>query len=380
VGEILAVRFDKIEVGSSDGDMVNGDRLDQALYHRHFDREKDLGIEAFATYLPIHFFPEGHWKKGQPGWGIYVSEAGVIHVARIIEKSFVQRYGAACEDDQASSLRIAFEILLRHEMEHFKVESFALSAEMQQRKPLYVPYLMNVYASTYPSAFCLEESLANATVLHSTVIKDLVFKLYPNKPSDWRDILEKALFDGKPDAYSNYEFKKPWHRERHKERTALTKLTDRPRRDAMNYLCNQIVTGQVLPPKDLLPFYAFPPDNFFLRAESLVQVYVLNDLPENLSFIHFQPPTRTVWEWFLRQMDFSRTGKGKGDHIVWERPGFGIITNNYDDKELDRNSFKSALRTLGITRRDFDRAVQDRRALGQLRTKVDELAHQPLFA
>ena len=133
--DILTVRFDKIEVGTGD------DPHDPSLDHRRFDGEKDLGIEAFATYLPIHFFPEGHRKKGKPGWGIYVSEAGVRHVARVIEQRFVQSYGAPCEDDQSSFHRIAFEVLLRHEMEHFKVESFALSAEMQQRRPLYVPYL-----------------------------------------------------------------------------------------------------------------------------------------------------------------------------------------------------------------------------------------------
>jgi len=348
--DILTVRFDKIEVGTG------GDPQDPSLDHRRFDGEKDLGIEAFATYLPIHFFPEGHRKKGKPGWGIYVSEAGVRHVARVIEQRFVQSYGAPCEDDQSSFHRIAFEVLLRHEMEHFKVESFALSAEMQQRRPLYVPYLMKVYASTYPFAFCLEESLANATVLNSTVIKKHLFKLYPDKPKDWRDILAKSLFDGQPDAYSNYEFKRPWHREKDQARAALTKYTDRPRRDAMNYLCNQIVTGQPLPPDGLLPFYAFPPDNFFLRAESLVPVYILNDLPEDLSFIHYPTPTWTDWEWFLRQMDFRQTRKGKGDHVVWERPGFEMITNNYHGKELDRNSFRSALLTLGITRREFDLA------------------------
>lgn len=378
--DLVPVRLDEIEVKDDHGHALDGGLRNRGHDGGRFEQGGDLGIEAYATYLPIHFFPGGHWKADKPCWGIYVSEAGVRHVARVIEHGFVQRYGAPCEDDRASFLRIAFEVLLRHEMEHFKVESFALSAEMQQRKPLYVPYLMSVYARTYPRTFCLEESLANATVLDSTVIKKLLFTLYPSKPQDWKGTLAESLFAGQPDAYSNYEFKRPWHREVDQARLDLVNYSDRPRRDAMNYLCNQIVTGQQHPVDGILPFYAFPPDNFFLRAESLVPVYVVKDLHEDLSFIHFPTPTRKVWEWFLRQAGFLPTGMGKGDHVVWQRPGFEMITNNYHGKDLDSNSFKSALRTLGISRREFDQVVRDKRALGRLREKLDELAHHPLFA
>ena len=157
-------------------------------------------------------------------------------VAKIIDQGFDERYGAPRLDEKASFLRIAFEVLLRHEMEHFKVESFALSAEMQQRRSLYVPYLMKVYAETYPKSFCLEEALANATVLDSTVIKKLVFTLYPQEPRDWGDIIAKTFFNKQPDAYANYNFEKPWHRKTERPRLGLAKYSDRPRRDAMNYL------------------------------------------------------------------------------------------------------------------------------------------------
>ena len=41
-----------------------------------------------------------------------------------------------------------------------------------------------------------------------------------------------------------------------------------------------------------------------------------------------------------------------------------MITNNYHGKELDPNSFKSALQTLGISRKEFDRAVGTRPSWG----------------
>ena len=147
----------------------------------------------------------------------------------------------------------------------------------------------------------------------------------------------------------------------------------------MNYLCNQIVTGKVLSPGDILPFYAFPPDNFFLRAESLVPVYVLKDLPEDISFIHFPTPTRTDWEWFLRQI-VSGQSTGERATISLERHGFRDITNNFDSKELHGISFKSSLRSLGITRKEFDQAVRGKHALRRLCERLDQQALQPFFA
>jgi predicted RNA binding protein YcfA (HicA-like mRNA interferase family) len=103
-------------------------------------------------------------------------------------------------------------------------------------------------------------------------------------------------------------------------------------------------------------------------------------LPDDHSFIHFPTPTQTVWERFLRKIGFQPTKKGKGDHVVWERPGFGMITINYHGKELDPNSFKSALRTLGISRKDFDQAGPGKEIPQRLRARLQEHNHHPIFA
>ena len=152
-------------------------------------------------------------------------------------------------------------------MEHFKVESFALNAEMHRQQGVYVPYLQNVYVETYESDAWLEEALANATVLHSRVIKKSIHDLYPHRPVDWWRIIAEGFFDRQPKGYTNYSLTRGWSDDqKHKGGYAGPRTSDR--RDAMNYLCNQIVTGQVRPDGKSIPFFAFLPDNYFLRARA----------------------------------------------------------------------------------------------------------------
>ena len=239
-------------------------------------------------------------------------------------------------------------------MEHFKVESFALNAEMHRQQGVYVPYLQNVYVETYESDAWLEEALANATVLHSRVIKKLIHDLYPHRPVDWWRIIAEGFFDRQPKGYTNYSLTRGWSDDqKHKDGYAGPRTSDR--RDAMNYLCNQIVTGQVRPDGKSIPFFAFLPDNYFLRAESLVPIYVVQTHDEERSFINLQTPTRREWEWFLRQIGFEATAFGDGDHTVWKRTrgGFRPLTIDYYGKHLNERSFLSSLRTLKIKRKDF---------------------------
>jgi len=253
------------------------------------DRQVEkLGLEAYATYLPIHFFPEDPWTRAN--WGIYISEDGVGRLADLLKRGYTDAYGPPSSPAKASFRRVAFEVLLRHEMEHFKVESFALNAEMYRQQGVYVPYLQNVYVETYESDACLEEALANATVLHSRVIKKLIHDLYPHRPVDWWRIIAEGFFDRQPKGYTNYSLTRGWSDDqKHKCGYAGPRTSDR--RDAMNYLCNQIVTGQVRPDGESIPFFAFLPDNYFLRAESLVPIYVVQTLDEERSFINLRTPT-----------------------------------------------------------------------------------------
>jgi len=237
---------------------------------------------------------------------------------------------------------------LRHELEHFKIESFALNAEMFLGKAIYTPYLTNIYAETYYTDGCLEEALANATVLNSTVIKNLFDKeLYPSADEKkrrvpWQVIVMEEFFDHQPAGYRNYSLTSGWPYEKD------THLHFDYRRRAMNFLCNQIVSGKVNPPKDEIPFYAFLPDNHFLRAENLVPIHIVKSLSDDESFIHVATPKRKVWERFLNGLGYVPTKRGSGDHVVWSRPGLPDLTINYHGDVLDFNSFKSSLKNLGI--------------------------------
>lgn len=325
--------------------------------------------------MPIHFFPED--SGTQAGWGIYISEEGVGRLADRLKRAYAAAYGAPSPAAKATFRGVAFEVLLRHEMEHFKVESFALNAEMHRQKCVYVPYLQNVYAETYESDACLEEALANATVLHSRVVKTLIHDLYPHQPADWWRIIAESFFDRQPKGYTNYRLAVGWPKGRDSRR-GYTGPKSSDRREAMNHLCNQIVTGQVEPGGEPVPFFAFLPDNYFLRAESLVPIYVVQTLDEERSFINLQTPTRHEWERFLRRIGFEPTAFGDGDHTVWKRDGFGRLTIDYHGKHLNERSFLSSLRTLRIKKSDFFIHLRAKTIPESLAIRPRE--HEPLFA
>ena len=331
-----------------------------------------LGLEAYATYLPIHFFPGGPLSKS--GWGIYISEEGVERLAILLREGYESKQYQRNPEAKATFRQVAFEVLLRHELEHFKIECFALHAEMYRREAVYVPYLQKVYAETFGSDSCLEEALANATVLGSRVIRKMIYDLYPKYHAAWWDVIAERFFDRQPAGYRNYRLERGWPGG---ARYTGPKSSDR--RDAMNHLCNQIVGGEVRHDGEEIPFFAFPPDNYFLRAESLVPVYVIKTLDERRSFIHFQTPTKTDWERFLKKVGYEPTPLGKGRHEVWKSPNFGRITNSYHGKELDRNSFDSALKTLGISMAEFASFRNTKRIPEALAVRLNEREHEFAF-
>lgn len=313
----------------------------------------ELGLEAYATYLPLHFFLE---DKGDdtPSWGIYISLQGILKLAAVIQEAAINLWGVPDQQAKINFTDVAYQILLRHELEHYKVESFALNAEMMLGEPIYTPYLMNVYTNTYCTDECLEEALANRTILDSTVIKEMFSKLYPErKPAvPWRDLICKLFLDHQPPGYRNY---------------ALTRWNprgrDKERREAMNFLCNQVVQGQINPFEDI-PFYAWPPDNHFLRAENLVPIYIVDTLEEHDTFIHLATPSATAWKRFMNALGYSLTDRGKGSHEVWVKPGWPELTISYKNKEIGYASYKQALRVFGVTPHEFERS-NNRKALAQ---------------
>jgi hypothetical protein len=360
VSEMIAGSLDDIWIGNDSPDLFRqeGERL-----RDEFDSDRstirELGIDCYATYLPIHFFFGGN--RSDTDWGIYISEQGMMRLAAVLQFNFTKYVGPLPDEDESRFVALAYQVLLRHELEHFKVESFALNAEMFVGRPVYVPYLLNVYAQLYGDAECLEEALANATVTHSRVINDLVRDMYRAGPGtdrstpDWQGLVEHFFFDLQPGGYSNYRLLEGFPGAEKSYGQSGASGEDSPFRQAMNHLCNQMLAATPQP-GTRVPFYAFPPDNFFLRAENLVPIHIVRYLKPEDSFIQLATPTRQIWEPFLRELGFRPTERGKGDHVVW-RSTHGVwpdITLNYHGKELDFNSFKSTLRTLKIDVKQFN--------------------------
>lgn len=320
------------------------------------------GLDAYATYLPIHFF----FNRQRPttAWGVYISEQGMMNLATVLRREYRRQLGAPVADTECFA-EMAYQILLRHELEHFKIEVFALNAEMFLNRAVYVPYLLGVYAPTYPGPACLEEGLANSAVLNSVRIKKIFETMYPPRPRWprlWQPYVEELFFRHQPPAYQNVSLRQGWPHQDEQGRTLDL------RRRAMNYLCNQIVSAQVDPAQDV-PFYAFPPDNFFLRAEHLVPIHIVTALDDEETFIQFQTPKVAVWEKFLRMLGYQAYER-EGSHWKWRAaPGWPILELAYHGKELGPGSFKGSLRELGIGMGEFNAYLSQRR-LPQLVEKV----------
>lgn len=230
----------------------------------------ELGTDSYATYAPIHQVGRGHEEPSDVFWGVYISENKLCRLAAMLQYHCVREYG---EPSRQLFLDASYQILLRFAFAHFKLEAFALNAELMRREPIYLRYLANVYLPLHRKPECLQDALATATILSSQKVNKIFTIMYP--PADdsqdhtrcnWREIIQKHMIECQPAGYKNHQFKERWK----KSGQPVESL----RRMALNYLCNQIITGEV-EPKEEVPYFAFPPDNYFLRGELLVPVHLI---------------------------------------------------------------------------------------------------------
>ena len=223
------------------------------------------GTDGFGTYLPLHLL----WPELVNYWGIYISETGVLQLAARMYNLPNLKW----EENIQTLIQIAYQAILRHELFHFKIEQWALIFELATGKPYYLSYLAYVYLPTIydDNDNNLEEALANISILLSTKIKNLAKKIEGKI-----DIaLQQVFLDGQGPNYRNYRLVKgvPFQYSKHHYRNVV------------NYLCNQIIQNQLRPKEPIVPYFIFPPNNNFLRAENLCPIYIVRHIPLEASVI-----------------------------------------------------------------------------------------------
>jgi hypothetical protein len=102
---------------------------------------EEVGPDALGFYIPFHYYREG--------WGIYIRESGVKHLACALK-------GGALKKGDEHLLSVAELVIQDHELWHSATEIACTRAEMLARRSLYRTYLRS------PDARLHEEALANA--------------------------------------------------------------------------------------------------------------------------------------------------------------------------------------------------------------------------
>ena len=125
----------------------------------------EFGTEAFGCYLPWHAYVR---SAGTP-WGVYMFLEKLFVWAGMLHAS--GSYLPNPTPPVMSVFRLLWWLTYRHELFHFHVELFATRLEICSQRPVYRPYVENVGAKVVNSPEWLEEALAQAVVLKSTLVR-----------------------------------------------------------------------------------------------------------------------------------------------------------------------------------------------------------------
>jgi len=229
------------------------------------------GTDGYGTYIPLHLL----WPEKKDFWGIYISEIGVLNLAAQLYQTLSIQNMQLVSDSESQQInrliQIAYQVILRHQLFHFKVEQWALLFELATGRPYYLPYLQFVYLPTIysPEDNNLEEALANLSILLSKKIQ----KIEKEGFLDATRIIERDFLRLQGPSYRNYGLNKGIPPD-------IVHLSREYRyREVVNYLCNQIIRQELEPQDPLVPYYLYPPNNNFLRAENLCPIYLVRNLP-----------------------------------------------------------------------------------------------------
>lgn len=192
--------------------------------HNQLDRshldDKEAHADRLAWYRHHHARPHL--------WGIYIREYGIkLYFSHILETLWTDygiKGGGSTNPDfstpppyevpkdelHSGIYQLAFQRLLTHEWFHFQVEYLAYVLEEITGETLFNDYKSDVYDEQFPSAECIEESLANASVARSTRCVRLLSEALGGAEKrhsslSWRSLLDQVV-QGPPayEAYRDY--------------------------------------------------------------------------------------------------------------------------------------------------------------------------------
>ncbi len=153
----------------------------------------ELGTEAFGLYMPMHKY---FINKHNP-WGIYL-------FPEIMEKHVETLHETFRDVVSYNTLRdYYFWFVYRHELFHFQTEHFATGLEVLMRTPYYLLYVDNIYHKYCMTEDCLEEALAEASVLESRLVSSNT-----GITSKLRKVIYRHDLDQMPGGYRDYACKK----------------------------------------------------------------------------------------------------------------------------------------------------------------------------
>jgi hypothetical protein len=122
------------------------------------------GRKAFGTYLPMHSNFE---NKNYP-WGIYLFPQIILSRAKELFEEVGKKMKLSLED-----IKYAYSYaIFRHLLFHHQVEKFSTRHEILTYSINYKAYRKKVYQATLNTPECLEEALAEVSVLRSSHINN----------------------------------------------------------------------------------------------------------------------------------------------------------------------------------------------------------------
>lgn len=227
--------------------------------------------------------------------------------------------------------RIAFEIMYYHEYFHFLVDICSTINELIIKKPLYIPYLTEIYQVQHLSANNIEESLANAYVLN---------KRQKFKESQIRAFL-KNFMDLQPPAYSGYY---------------RFLIRGKPG----NYAGKRKLISMILETR-LNPSISPPLENLLSEhtwhlTPSDVPIYIVEgDISHFSWYLHFAPPKLKPQIINCLQKKGIKFRQGKGSEIIAiSTSGERVRIGTHGDR-IGNKAFNKLLKMANMSRKEFFR-------------------------